>query len=116
VESSHKETNSGKDKAVNSERSGSGIPTIQPHLATMECLTLLLCLAIASGSGRAEVIDDFNSTPKWDGENDPSGVVGFQIIDQELVIAGNFMNATDRANPFNTFGNIEMDPEFRTRG
>ena len=84
----------------------SGIHATQPHPATMECLTLLLCLAIAGGSGRAEVIDDFNSTPKWDGENDPSGVVDFQIIDQALVLSGNFTSATDPANPFNTFGNV----------
>jgi hypothetical protein len=63
-------------------------------------------LALTAWSARAGALCDFNHGPAWDGENDPSGLVDFEIADQQLRIAANFTMATNPENPFNTFGNV----------
>ena len=61
-------------------------------------------LVLTAWTLNAGVIDDFNGPEtKWDGVN---GSPTLQLADGQLVMSQDFTNATDPANPFNTFGNI----------
>jgi hypothetical protein len=76
------------------------------HSTGTKTAVLLASFALAVATSHAVVLDDFNGPPKWDGENDPSGVVTNIIVDQQLQFTADFKTATNPDNPLNTFGNV----------